>query len=123
MHPLTSKRKALTLATILFLIGLAILIVTDAWWPGIMLAVGLPLSLRQYLLGRSYDTMVSLFVFVGTYISVDYDISWRVLLPVLFTLGAIYILCREFFGPEEMTEEEKEEELNHEIEETRKPKK
>ncbi len=36
--------------------------------------------------------------------------SWRIFLPVLFTLGALYVLFRKFFGPDEMTEEEKEEE-------------
>lgn len=120
MHPLTSKKKALSLSTALFLMGLAILIYTDVWWPGIMLAAGLPLALRQFLLGRTYDTVVTLFVFVGTFISVEYDISWKILLPILFTLGAIYILLREFFGPEGTTEEEKEEDLNHEIEERKK---
>lgn len=118
MHPLTSRRKALTYAAILFFIGLAILVFTEVWWPGIMLAVGLPLALRQYLLGRAYDTIVTLVVFVGTFISVEYDISWRVLLPSLFTVGAIYILFREFST--EMTEDEKEEDLNHEIDEKKK---
>lgn len=116
-HPITSKKKAQALSTALFLIGLATLIFTEAWWPGIMLIVGLPLALRQYLLGRTYDMMMTLLVFVGTFVTVQFDISWRIFLPILFTLGALYILFREFFGPDETTEEEKEEELNHEIEE------
>ena len=64
--------------------------------------------------------IISLLVFVGTFVTVQYDISWRLFLPVLFTLGALYILFREFFGPDETTEEEKEEELNCEIEEEKK---
>lgn len=119
-HPVTSRKKAQALSTALFLIGLATLIFVDVWWPGIMLIIGLPLALRQYLLGRTYDMMVTLFVFVGTFVSVQFDISWRVFLPILFTLGALYILFREFLGPDETTEEEKEEELNHEIEENKK---
>jgi len=119
-HPITSKKKAQALSTALFLVGLATLVFTDAWWPGIMLIIGLPLALRQYLLGRNYDMMVTLFVFVGTFVSVQFDISWRIFLPILFTLGALYILFREFLGPDETTEEEKEEELNHEIEENKK---
>jgi hypothetical protein len=119
-HPLASKKKAQAISTALFLIGLAILILTDAWWPGIMLAVGLPLALRQYLLGRSYDMGITLLVFVGTFVTVQYDISWRVFLPILFTLGAIYILFREFTGSDGEDEEEKEEDLNHEIEEKKK---
>lgn len=119
-HPITSRKKAGALSTALFLLGLASLILTEDWWPGIMLIVGLPLALRQFLLGRTYDAMVSLLVFVGTYVTVEFDISWKIFLPVLFTLGAIYILFREFMGPDETTEEEKEEELNHEIEEEKK---
>lgn len=119
-HPITSKKKAQALSTALFLIGLATLIFTDAWWPGIMLIIGIPLALRQYLLGRSYDMMMTLLVFIGTFITVQFDISWRIFLPILFTLGALYILFREFLGPDETTEEEREEELNHEIEEDKK---
>ncbi|MBU6383382.1 MAG: hypothetical protein KGQ49_01545 [Verrucomicrobia bacterium] len=119
-HPITSRKKAGALSTALFLIGLASLIVTEEWWPGIMLIVGLPLALRQFLLGRTYDAMVSLLVFVGTFVTVQFDISWKIFLPILFTLGAIYIICREFMGPDETEEDEKEEELNHEIEEDKK---
>ena len=118
-HPITSKKKAQALSTALFLVGLATLIFTEGWWPGIMLIVGLPLALRQFLLGRTYDMMVTLLVFVGTFITVQFDISWKIFLPILFTLGAIYILFREFTGPDETPEEEKEEALNHEIEENK----
>lgn len=120
---ITSKKKALALSTALFLIGLAILVVTEAWWPGIMLAVGLPLALRQYLLGRTYDMCISLLVFVGTFVTVQFDITWRVFLPILFTIGAIYVLCREFMSPDDEEEEdevEKDEDVQHEIEEEKK---
>ncbi len=121
-HPITSRKRAHTLSTALFLIGLAILSFTGIWWPGIMLVVGVPLALRQYLLGRNYDMMVTLLVFVGTFVTVQFDISWQVFLPTLFSIGAIYLLFREFFGPDETTEDEKEEELNCEIEEEKKKK-
>lgn len=121
--PITSKKKAQALSTVLFLLGLATLIFTQNWWPGIMLIVGLPLALRQYLLGRIYDAMISLLVFVGTFITVQFDISWQIFLPILLTLGALYIFFREFFGPDETSEEEKEEILNREIEEEQKKKK
>lgn len=116
-HPITSRKKARALSGALFLLGLAALIFADAWWPSVMLIVGLPLALRQFLLGRTYDMMISLLVFVGTFITVQFDIAWQIFLPILFTLGAIYILFREFFGPDETTEAEKEEEQNHEFEE------
>lgn len=120
-HPLTSKKKAHSISTAFFLLGLAFLIWTDDWWPGIMLAIGLPLALRQYLLGRTYDMGVTILVFVGTFVTVQFDISWRVFLPILFTIGAIYILFREFTHSDGEDEEEKEEDLNHELEEKKKP--
>lgn len=122
-HPLTSQKRAQVLSTAIFLFGLAVLIFTDAWWPGIMLAVGLSLAMRQYLLGRTYDMAISLLVFVGTFVTIEYDISWRVFLPVLFTLGAIYILVREFFEVEATTEVEREEDVNQSIEEEQNEKK
>jgi predicted membrane protein len=124
-QPITSKKKAQALSTALFLVGLAILIITkDWWWPGLMLAVGLPLALRQYLLGRTYDMCISLLVFVGTFVTVEYNITWRVFLPILFTIGAIYVLCREFMAPDEDEEGEveKDEDIQHEIEEEKKKK-
>ncbi len=116
-RPLTSKRKAQAISTALCLLALAILAITDAWWPGIMLAIGLPLALRQYLLGRAYDMGISLLVFVGTFVTVEFDISWRILLPILFTIGAIYVLAREYVMTAGESEPEKEEDLNHELEE------
>ena len=114
---ITSKKRARALSAAVLLIALAVLAFTDDWWPGVMLAVGLPLALRQYLLGRTYDMCVSLLVFVGTFITVQFDISWRIFLPILFTIGAIYILFREFSDAATEKESEREEDLNHEIEE------
>lgn len=121
-HPLTSKKSAKACSLALFLIGLAILTYLDAWWPGIMLAIGIPLAMRQYLLGRYYDMYVSLFVFIGVFITVQFKISWQILLPVLFTLGGIYIFFREYVENKEASEEEREEDLNEELEEESKKK-
>jgi hypothetical protein len=116
-RPITSRRKARAISSALLLLGLAGLFWGFAWWPNIMLVIGLPLALRQFLLGRTYDMIVILLVFVGGYITNAFDLSWEVFLPVIFSIGAIFILFKEFFGPEEITEEEKEAEINQEIEE------
>ena len=112
-----SRKRALYFAAILFGIGLVFLVINKNWWPGIMLAIGLPFALRQYLLGRTYDAAISFIVFVGTFITVNYDISWQVFLPILLTLGAIYLLFREFIEVQEESEAEREEDFNHELEE------
>lgn len=119
-RPITSKKRAHAFCVALFLVGLAILTFTETWWPGIMLATGLPVALRQYLLGRLYDMGISLLVFVGTFITVQFDIAWRIFLPILLTLGAIFILFREFIVPQTESESEKEEDLGHELEEKKK---
>ena len=116
-NPKTSRKKAHVLSFILFLVGLVILTLTKSWWPSIMLIIGIPLALRQYLIGHVYDMIISLVVFLGVYFTVQFQIKWDILLPVLFTLGGIYIFFREFFCQNETTEEEKEQNLNKEIEE------
>lgn len=115
-NALVSKRRAKIISVALFLIGLAVISYFSAWWPGIMLAVGIPLATRQYLLGRRYDMGVSLFVFVGVFVTVQFEISWEILLPVLFATGGVYLLFREFLESKEPLAEE-EEDVNHEIEE------
>jgi hypothetical protein len=117
MSQVVSKRRAKILSVALFFIGLAIVIYLNAWWPGIMLAVGIPLAARQYLLGRRYDMGVTLFVFVGVFVTVQFNISWQIILPVLFALGGVYILFREYLESKEETLEEEEEDKNQEIEE------
>ncbi|MES2121593.1 MAG: hypothetical protein V4492_02305 [Chlamydiota bacterium] len=113
---IVSHKRAKAISVAVFLVGIAIVTYLDAWWPGIMLAVGVPLALRQYLVGRHYDMGVSLFIFIGVFATVQFNISW-ILLPVLFALGGLFILFREFLESDETTVAEEEEDLNHEIEE------
>ena len=122
-HPKFSRKKASALFTLLFIAGLTICVITETtWWPTIMLAIGIPFSFRQYLLGKYYDMTVALFVFVGAFVTVTFNIPWKLLLPILFTIGAIYIFFREFFGTQGVSEEEKYEDTNEEIEESKKRK-
>ena len=82
-----------------------------------MLTIGIPLALRQYLLGKRFDMIISLIVFIGAFVTVQFNIRWDIVLPVLFTLGGIYVFFKEFFGPKENQEVYKEEDTNIEIEE------
>ncbi|MBS0627317.1 MAG: hypothetical protein JSS09_03800 [Verrucomicrobia bacterium] len=116
-HLIVCRKKAKRLCFALFLIGIVCLSYTGVWWPGIMLAIGIPLSIKQYLLGKRYDVALTLFVFVGVFVTVQFDIEWKVLLPVLFTIGGIYILFRDLLETSLPTEREQEEDLNEEIEE------
>lgn len=120
---LVSKKKAKIYSFILFLVGLAVLSYADAWWPGIMLVIGIPLALRQYMLGHTYDMCVTLVVFVGVFLTAIFSLSERFMLLVLFTIGAIYLFFREYFDSTTPSEEELEEDLNEEIEEDQHDKK
>ena len=112
-----SRKKAGSLATVLFLIGIAILFYTKIWWPAIVLVIGIPLALKNYLLGKTFDFIISIVVFFGIFITVQFKIPWDFLLPALFILGAIYILYRDFIYKPPLHENEKERDLNKEIEE------
>ncbi|MDN3506563.1 MAG: hypothetical protein P0S96_04975 [Simkaniaceae bacterium] len=111
--PVLMRKRAKIVALIVFLLALIIITFLGTWWPGIMLAVGLPLAILQYLQGRMYDMCVSLFVFVGAFITVQFNIKWEIFLPVLFAIGGIYIFFREFIysrsEEEEKMEEDKDE--------------
>jgi hypothetical protein len=115
-HPITSAKRAHALAMAAFLLGLALIVFYSEWfWPGIMLVIGLPLALRHYLLGHTYDMLVALLIFGGVFVSTAFNISWNGFFPTMLIVGALYILFREFFGPDDTTEDEREEEINREI--------
>lgn len=116
-HPFVSQRRAKAISSALFLFGLAIVSFMKSWWPDIMLVIGIPLAARQALLGRFYDMVISLVLFVGVFLTAQFDVSWEVLLPVVFTVAALYVLAREFFESKMLEEEEFEEDINHELEE------
>jgi len=104
--PLLMRKRAKLIALIVFLLGLAFLTYLGTWWPGIMIVISIPLALWQYLQGRKYDMWITLFVFGGAFFTVQFDIQWEILLPVLFSLGGIYIFFREWLESKTDKEEE-----------------
>lgn len=114
---IVSHKKAKRFSFALFLVGVAILSYHGIWWPGIMLAIGIPLAVKQYLVGKRYDVLITLFVFLGVFITVQFNVQWEILLPVLFTIGGIYILFRDLIESSTLNEKDQEEDLNEEIEE------
>lgn len=113
-----SEKKAGAIYMLLFLSGLGILFAAHyKLWPNILLVIGLPLSIRQFLLGARWDSFVSLAVFGGLFAA--FTGSWEMdyFLAVLFVVAGLYIFVRDFFHVEKETEIDKEEELEVEIEE------
>lgn len=114
---LVCHKKAKQIAFALFLVGIVFLSLYGDWWPGIMLVIGIPLAVKQFFLGKRYDVAVTAFVFLGVFVTVQFEIEWKVFLPVLFTIGGIYILFRDLLEESTLTEHEIEEDINEEIEE------
>lgn len=104
--PILLRKRAKIVALIVFLLALVIVTITGAWWPGIMLAVGLPLAIWQYLQGRIFDVIITLFVFLGGWFTVQFNIKWKYFLPVLFALGGMYIFFREWINSKMTKDEE-----------------
>lgn len=114
--PITSHRKADAVANGLLLIGLGILFYTQAWWPGILLVIWVNVATRQFLTARYYDFAMSTIILVGLFVIMLYKVEWNLLLPILFVLGGIYIIFREYFLPSGPEGEDKAEEIQHDIE-------
>lgn len=111
-----SKKKADAFANGAFLIALGVLIFTGAWWPGILLAIWIMLAIRQFFTARFYDLAITSVILLGLYAISFFNINWTFLMPVLFVVGGLYIIFREFFFSDETELDiEKEDEL--EIEE------
>ena len=116
-----SRKRALISSFILFLIGVFILtFLHQYWWPGVALLVGIPLALYQFLMGRKYDMAISLFLYIGIFVTIQFQIPWKMLLPILFIFGGVYIFLREIFKTSKEDEIDREKELNKEIEEEKK---
>lgn len=113
-----SKRKADAISNGIFLICLGILVYTNAWWPGILLALWATLATRQFLTNRLYDLLWSTVLLVGLFLVTIFDLNWSVLVPVLLVLGGIHLIFREYCAAEGAGEDEVElvEETEKEIE-------
>lgn len=106
-----TKRKADAISNGAFLIALGVLFYTNFWWPGILAAIWLSIGLRQLLTGRIYDFCISTFILLGLFIITIFNFEWAILLPVLFIIGGIYIIFREYFFAEDSNGEDKSQEI------------
>lgn len=93
---LLSKRKADGISNGVFLIGLGVLLFTNYWWPGILIALWATLATRQYFTGRIYDFIVTSMILLGLFIVTLLKLDWSIIIPVLLILGGIHIIFREY---------------------------
>ena len=111
--PILSRRKANAFFLASFIGLAAIILFTGNLWPGLGLAVGVSLVLRQLLRGRPYDALASLIAFVALVLSA---FPW---LQIFGVFAAITLLIREIFHIRQESPEEEVIELQQEIEEER----
>lgn len=114
----TSKKRAEVFSLAVFFIGLGLVSISGYWWPSIMLVIGGSLALRQLLLGKYYEMGISIFIFGGFFTTYHFDISWKVIWPVVFFTCALFVLLREYADTKLRQEDQIEEDITHEIEET-----
>lgn len=112
-----AKGKIDAISTGALLICLGVLFYTHLWWPGILVAIWIHLALKQYLSGRIFDLIVSSFVLLGLTFIASTRIDWAVVLPVMFVVGGIYLIFREFFFADDTNGEEKSQEIRDDTDE------
>lgn len=95
--PLTTHKRADAISLGVMIIGFGVLFYLTAWWPGVLLVIGSSLVMRQYLRGRHYDIAITTLVFGGLFLYFYFDVDWAVVMPVLFVVGGIYLVFREYF--------------------------
>lgn len=80
-----------------FLILLGVLFYFNWWWPGILVAVWASLATRQVLSSRMQDLLLSTFLLGTLFIVAFFRLSWDLITPILFVLGGLYLILREFY--------------------------
>lgn len=115
LKPLLTKRKSDAISNGVFLVALGALFYFEFWWPGILLAIWAALATRQYLTGRQYDLIISSIILLGLFIVTYFRLDWSTLMPVLFVLGGIYLIFREYYFVHPLDKQEQAERLKEEI--------
>lgn len=113
--PLMSHKKANSISMGIFLICLGILVLTNTWWPGILLALWATVASRQYLEGRIYPALITTVVFVGLFVLALFRFYHEMLLPVLLVIAGIFLIIREYYFRKDTNGEEKSEEIKDDV--------
>lgn len=78
----------------IILIGIGMLIITNWWWPGIMLVIGCALAAERFIKGQLAQAVgvFALFLAIplGIAILQDINIPWNIVVPfVLIAIGIV----------------------------------
>lgn len=103
-HVILPKRKAEALSNAALLAGLALLFWSQSIWPGILVVIWVWLAIRQYLTSRKWDLIITSAVLLGLFTVSFFGINLSSLVPILFAVGAVYIVFREYFFADDSTD-------------------
>ena len=119
MKRMMSDQRAAGLLISMTLAGVLVVGLMGSWWPGIYLALGIPLAIRSFVRGKAYDGVVFLVIFGLGWITATWVENYGFIFPTVLSIAAIYTLCRDVFGLDPEEADERKEELEVEIQEER----
>jgi hypothetical protein len=92
-----SRSKSESIGNGVFLISLGVLFYFQWWWPGILLAIWASFAARQLFSGRTQDFLLTSVLLFSLFLVAFFNLSWDLLMPVLFVLAGGYLIFKEFF--------------------------
>lgn len=94
-----SDMAASIVAGVVFVLVAIIAFLLNFFWAGLVLALGIALALRQFLMIEIYEAILTLVVFGFTFILYQFNLMWGVLVPapLLAAAAALFLLLREIF--------------------------
>jgi hypothetical protein len=96
-----NKKQASSISGGIFLIGLGVLFLTDWWWPGIMLVIGLSGGAELIFRGQVARGLGTMAFFCGIpliwTIVQSTNISWAIIGPFILIAIGVIMLVKVFF--------------------------
>ncbi|MCB1213143.1 MAG: hypothetical protein KDK40_02485 [Chlamydiia bacterium] len=88
------KKRADGLSLGVLLVGLGVLAFTGAWWPWVMLLVGITMGLRHYVRGRTFEGIVSALTFIGIFCLIYFGWFDQIVLPIVLVALGMWVIIR-----------------------------
>jgi len=92
-----SQREGNGVAGALLLIGLGVLIVSNWWWPGIMVVLGIAIGTGLISEGKVVPGLVAAAIFFGIPFLTELHVSWETFGPVILIGLGVIALAKSFF--------------------------
>lgn len=93
---MNNQTKASGISAGIFLISLAVLILTGWWWPGIMLAIGLAGGARLAFEGQYSRALIVFGIFTAIPLLMESEIPWVIVVPVILVSLGVVALVKAF---------------------------